>query len=133
MLVMSLFVIVVIGLLSAALIKIVSSASNTTLSQVYGLRAQQAAQSGVQSLLQSSFVVGSAPIACDQTITQASTFSNVNGLQACGFQATCETNTISFANVDYLYYKYTSTGACTIDNNVVSRTLSVDAMQEITP
>lgn len=133
MIIMALFVIVVIGLLSAALVKIISTASNTMLHQVYGLRAQQAAQVGVQQLLQSSFPVGLTPTSCNQTVSSPASLGNVPGLQACAFQATCETNTLSFANVDYLYFKFTSTGSCTIDTNVVSRTLSVDAMQEITP
>jgi len=130
---MALFVIVVIGMLSMALIKIVSSASNTMLHQVYGLRAHQAAQVGVQSMLQSSFPVGGSANTCNQTITSPSSFSSVPGLTNCAFQASCETTNIQFANVDYLYYKFSSTGSCSVDTNVVSRTISVDAMQEVTP
>lgn len=133
MLVMSLFVIIVVGLLSAALIKIISTASNTTIAQVYGLRAQQAAQTGVQGLLQNSFPVGANPVACNQTISSNNNFSSVPGLQNCIYQASCQTRTITFASVDYYYYKFSSTGTCTIDTDVVSRTISVDAIQLSSP
>lgn len=130
---MALFVIVVVGMLAASLIKIISAASDSMLHQVYGLRAQQAAQVGVQNLLQTSFPVGAAANACNQTITSPASFSSVPGLSNCSFQASCETSNIQFANVDYVYFKFTSTGTCAIDTNVVSRTMSVDAMQEVTP
>ena len=133
MVIMALFLIVVIGLLAGALVSIISASSNSTIHQVYGLRAQQAAQVGVQSLLESSFPVGGSPQSCNQTITNPVSMSSVNGLQSCSFSATCVTNTISFANVDYQYFKYSSTGSCVVDTSVISRTLSVDAMQEISP
>lgn len=133
MTVIALFVIVVVGLLSASLIKIVSSASNTTVSQVYGLRAQQAAQAGVHNLLQASFPAGGAPQACNQTVNSPASFSDVNGLQACRYLAECSTESIQFAGVDYLHYKLSSTGTCTVGDAVVSRTLSVDATEAIVP
>lgn len=133
MVIMALFLIVVVGLLAGTLISIVSASSNSTIYQVYGLRAQQAAQSGVQSLLQASFPPGAEPQSCNQTITNPNAMSNVNGLQSCAFSASCETQAITFANVDYLYFKYTSTGTCVINKSVVTRTLSVDAMQELSP
>lgn len=133
MVIMALFLIIVVGLLAVTLISIVSASSNSSIHQVYGLRAQQAAQSGVQSLLQASFPAGGAAQSCNQTISNPASMSSVEGLQSCSFSATCETDSIAFANVDYLYFKYTSTGSCVINNSVISRTLSVDAMQELSP
>ncbi|MGB3725799.1 MAG: type II secretory pathway component [Glaciecola sp.] len=133
MTVIALFVIVVVGLLSASLIKIVSSASNTTVSQVYGLRAQQAAQAGIHNLLQASFPAGAAAQACNQSVNSPASFSNVNGLQACSYLAQCSTNAIQFAGVDYLHYKLSSTGTCTVGEAVISRTLSVDATEAVVP
>lgn len=133
MVIMALFLIVVVGLLAGTLISIVSASSNSTIYQVYGLRAQQAAQTGVQSLLQASFPVGAEPQSCNQTINNPSSMSNVAGLESCAFSASCETDSLTFANVDYLYFKYTSTGTCVVNKSVVTRTLSVDAMQELNP
>ena len=133
MIVMAIFVIVVISLLAVALIKTISASSNTTIHQIYGLRAQQAAQAGVQTLLQASFAVDGSATPCNTTATSPASFSNVGGLNACAYQASCVTETVSFANVDRLYFKFSSTGSCLINDNVVSRTISVDAMQEINP
>ncbi len=133
MIVIALFVIVVVSLLAAALVKIVSASSNSTIHQVYGVRAQQSAKAGIQSLLQNSFAVDGSAQSCNTSIVSPSSFSNVPGLTNCSYAATCATETISFANVDRLYFKFTSTGSCLINNNVVSRTLSVDAIQELSP
>ncbi|MFW8591795.1 type II secretory pathway component [Glaciecola sp. 2405UD65-10] len=133
MTVIALFVIVVAGMLAGALIKTISAASNTMLHQVYGIRAQQAAQAGVQSLLQSSFPVGATPVACNQTVTSPAAFSAVNGLANCSFQARCTSKTVQFGNIDHLVYRFSSTGACTVDTDVVSRTISVDSVQELSP
>ena len=133
MIVMAIFVIVVISLLAVALIKTISASSNTTIHQIYGLRAQQAAQAGVQTLLQASFAVDGSATPCNTNASSPASFSNVDGLNACVYQASCVTETVSFANVDRLYFKFSSTGSCLINDNVVSRTISVDAMQEINP
>ncbi|MFT6267454.1 MAG: MSHA biogenesis protein MshP [Alphaproteobacteria bacterium] len=133
MIVMALFVIVVIGLLAAALINIVSASSNSTLHQVYGLRANQAAKAGIEDLLSTSFPVDGSAVSCNTTTVSPASFSNVRGLNECSYAATCVTQTISFGNVDRMYFKFSSTGSCQIDTNVVSRTLSVDAIQEIAP
>jgi MSHA biogenesis protein MshP len=133
MIVTALFVIVVVSMLAGALINIISSSSSTTIHQVYGLRAKQAAQAGIQELLFTSFPADGSAISCNTNTASPASFSNVKGLNGCRYQASCSTETISFANVDRLYFKFSSTGSCEIDTNVVSRTLSVDAVQEVTP
>jgi len=133
MIIMALFVIVVISFLAGALIKIVSASSNSTVHQVYGLRAQLAAQAGIQNLLQASFAVDGTASACNASISAPSGFSNVIGFSGCEYQARCVTETINFANVERLYFKYNSEGICTINNHVVSRSVSVDAIQEVDP
>ena len=133
MIVMALFVIVVVGLLAAALTNIISASSNSTLHQVYGLRAKQAAQAGIQDLLLTSFPITGSAVACNTTASSPASFSDVKGLNDCSYEATCVTETITFSNVDRLYFKFSSTGSCEINTNVVSRTLSVDAVQEISP
>ncbi|MFT4652970.1 MAG: MSHA biogenesis protein MshP [Kangiellaceae bacterium] len=133
MIVMALFVIIVIGLLATAIINIVSASSNTTISQVYGLRAQQAAKAGIEDLMFTAFPVNGSAVSCNTTASSPASFSNVSGLNQCSYEATCDTQTISFNGVNRLYFKFSSTGSCQIDSNVVSRTLSVDALQQSTP
>lgn len=133
MIVMALFVIVVVSLLAAALINIISASSNSAVYQVYGLRANQAAKSGIEHLLSVSFQTSGNVTSCNRTVTSVSNFSNVAGLSNCRYAAVCETQTISFNNIDRLYFKFSSTGSCQVDNNIVSRTLSVDAIEEIAP
>ena len=130
MIMMSLFLIIVVSLLAAMLIRIVSASSNSTIYQIYGLRAQQAAQAGVQNLLQYSFPADGSLQVCNQTISSPAALSSSSGLSSCLFSAVCETQSIQFANVDYLYFKYSSTGSCQVGDSIVSRTVSVDAMQE---
>jgi MSHA biogenesis protein MshP len=133
MIVMALFVIVVVSLLAAALINIISASSSSTIHQVYGLRAHQAAKAGLEDLLFLSFPPNGNVLVCNTTAFSGASFSNVSGLNECEYQATCVTETISFNSEDRLYFRYTSTGTCQINDNVVSRTMSVDAVHEISP
>ncbi|MDT0595645.1 type II secretory pathway component [Glaciecola petra] len=130
MIVMALFIIVVGGLLVASLIKALNASSASTIQQVYGLRAELAAQSGIQNALEFSFPNNGVAQACNQTINSPSSFANVEGLRLCSYSTVCTTEVINFQSISYNYYKFSSTGSCTIDNSVVSRTVSVDAITE---
>ena len=130
MIVMALFIIVVGGLLAASLIKAVSASSASTIQQVYGLRAQMAAQSGIQQILQLSFPTNGVAQACNQSINSVASFGNVEGQHECSYSAICSSENINFANINYTYYKFSSTGTCVVDNTVVSRTISVDAFED---
>jgi MSHA biogenesis protein MshP len=129
MIVMALFVLIVVGLLAAALINIVSVSSNTMVYQVYGLRAQQAAKAGIEELLFTSFPANGSALSCNATVLSPTSFSNVRGLNECSYTAQCVTEAIAFDGINRLHFRFTSTGSCQIDNSVVSRTLSVDALQ----
>lgn len=133
MIVMALFLIVVVALLSSALIKMVSASSNATIHQVYGLRAKLAAEAGIQHLLKTSFSPDGSVQSCNTTANSSNVFSNIDGLVACQYQAICTTNTVTHANQTYLSFKFSSTGSCQFNDYVVSRSLSVDAVEELTP
>lgn len=133
MLVISLFVIVVMALLALTLTRLLSASSDTLIFEVYGLRAHQAAQSGLEVKLTEVFPLcppGSAnpvcadgsghdPSACD--LNSQVSFS-LNGMLHCGFNTSCSYSD-SGSNS---YYLFTSTGTCEAGDAVVSRTLSVD-------
>ncbi len=116
--------------MAATMISVINSSSNTVLYEVYGVRAQQAAKAGLETLISQSFPIGGTPQVCSTSTTSSANFSNVPGFVGCAYSARCTTTTLTHAGVDYNYYKYESTGSCDLADGIVSRTLSVDAMQE---
>lgn len=137
MLVISLFVIVVMALLVLTLTRLLSASGETLIYEVYGLRAHQAARSGLEVKLTEAFPVcppGSVnplcvdssrndPAACNNTTEQ--TFSH-SGLQNCSVNASCSVSDTGNSR----YYRFTSTGTCEAGDAVTSRTVSVDARVE---
>ena len=130
MIVMALFAIIVLALLAGTLVNMISTSSNSVLYEVYGVRAKNAAQSGVQEVAMAAFPLGTGPQLCNQTINSPASFSTISGFQSCQFTASCTTTDINFNGTDYRYYRFSSTGSCGFDGVVVNRTVSVDAMQE---
>ncbi|MFT6087014.1 MAG: MSHA biogenesis protein MshP [Glaciecola sp.] len=130
MIVMALFAIIVLALLAGTLINMISTSSNSVLFEVYGVRAKNAAQAGIQELAMTAFPLGTGPQQCNQVISSPASFSSITGFQECDFSARCVTEDINFNGEDYRYYRFSSTGSCGFNGIVVSRTLSVDAMQE---
>ena len=130
MIVMALFAIIVLALLAGVLVNMLRTSSNTLLYEVYGVRAKNAAQAGIQEIAMDAFPLSSGPQICNQVIASPASFSNINGFQACQFTARCSTSDINFNGEDFRLYRYSSTGTCGFDDIVVSRTVSVDAMQE---
>jgi MSHA biogenesis protein MshP len=133
MLVMALFVLIVLALLAGTMITIISGSSKTVIHEVYGLRAQHAAQAGLETLIAQSFPVGANAQVCNITASSSNSFSNIAGFQNCRFDAQCTSSQIDFAGQTHRYYRFASTGLCEIGEGVVSRTLYVDAMQENVP
>lgn len=130
MIVMALFAIIVLALLAGTLVNMLSTSSNSVLFEVYGVRAKNAAQAGIQELAMTSFPLGAGPQLCNEVIVNPATFAAISGFQLCQFTARCTTTDINFNGEDYRYYRFSSTGSCGFDSVVVSRTVSVDAMQE---
>ena len=133
MLIISLFVIIVLALLGLTMTRMISASSQSTIIEVSGLRALTAAQSGAQLLLQQTFPV-SAPINnCDTTISSASdftAFSTIDGLRNCEFIATCTTSEVIKGGETHNYYRFSSIGQCSVGDIIVTRQVSLDAMQE---
>jgi MSHA biogenesis protein MshP len=133
MLVMALFVLIVLALLAGTMITIISGSSKTVIHEVYGLRAQHAAQAGLETLIAQSFPVGTEAQVCNITASSSSSFSTIAGFRNCRFDAQCTSSQIDFDGQTHRYYRFASTGFCEIGEGVVSRTLFVDAMQENVP
>jgi MSHA biogenesis protein MshP len=113
-LMLALFIIIVLTLLGSALVKILSTSSESIAQEVIGTRALMAANSGMQAELQILFPlnsVASCPVEPAVRITDYNGLSAIEGLTHCWAQTRCseyftdpETNT--------KYYRLTSTGEC---------------------
>ncbi|WP_100643541.1 pilus assembly PilX family protein [Alteromonas facilis] len=130
MLVVSLFVIIVLALLGLTMTRMLSATSESTIIEIYGVRALTAAQSGAQILLQQSFPLNAPPNTCNTTIDSPVSFGNIDGLKSCRYSATCTTESVTKAGQPHNYYRFSAFGECAIGNIVVNRQVALDAMQE---
>jgi len=120
-LVIAIFIIIVLSLLGAALVRMLNSSAETIVYEVYGTRALQAAQSGLQKKLADLFPLSVGPT-CN-LVNEDKDFSNTPGLDNCSYAASCVSNT----NGSITTYTITSTGSCSIAGIVTSRKLEVVA------
>lgn len=127
MLVMSVFIMVVVLLLALSLTRILANSSQTVVYEVYGLRAYNAAQSGIEYGLLQLFPVSGDSATCADTSVE---FGNLEGLQGCKFDLGCVLTTHNYNAKVIDYYQLTVTGQCTVGEVLVSRTLKVDAKAE---
>ena len=141
-LVLALFIIVVMSLLGAAMLRMMSTSSETIAYEVVGTRAYQAANIGLQQGLTQIFPLHVGlivdPNHCDGIATTATangdrplenwanitSFNNVAGLMNCrAVNITCDDIKIEGVT----YYRIESTGQCDIGSEITSRTVAVEA------
>ena len=128
-LVIAIFVIVVMSLLGAALVKMMDSSQENVAFEVLGTRAYTAARTGVQWQLAQLFPVGlnsESVKTCDSVNNDLPDISNIPGLQGCLIvdPIECE-DFLHDGNVRY--YTITSVGQCNINGEVTSRVIEVEA------
>lgn len=127
-LVIAIFIIVVMSLLGAALVKMLASSQQNVTFEVLGARAYTAAQTGVQWQLAQLFPVGlmsGTEQACNDVSHVPPTINNTSGLQGCYIINPIECN--DFLHNGVRYYTITSIGQCDIDGEVTSRIIEVEA------
>jgi MSHA biogenesis protein MshP len=127
-LVIAIFVIVVMSLLGAALVKMMDSSQENLAFEVLGTRAYNAAQTGVQWQLAQLFPVGlnsSAVNTCAGVSHEPPIISNIVGLNACKIVNPIKCD--DFTHEGIRYYTITSVGQCSIDGEVTSRVIQVEA------
>lgn len=125
-LVIAIFIIVVLSALGAALVSMLDSSQEGVAYEVLGTRAYTAAQTGLQWQLAEIFPLSSNAMSCKSIADINSTtpsFLNVKGLAQCKVNVTCT----DFERDSIRYYSITSTGECTIDGEVTSRKVAVEA------
>ncbi len=126
-LVIAIFIIIVFSVLGAALVNMLDSSQEGVAYEVLGTRAYTAAQSGLQWQLSEVFPLSSDAVACKSQADIDDGTPNINstpGLIQCNISVSCR----DFSGDDGIrYYIVRSTGECTLDGEVTSRTVEVDA------
>jgi len=123
-LVLAIFVIVVVTLLGATLVRIMSSNAETIAYEVIGTRSLQAAKAGAQRKMSELFPLLPSVGACEVN-SDPWDFSTIKGLEGCeAVNVSCEED----ATVDGVtYYTITSTGQCTVADVFTSRKIEISA------
>ena len=127
-LVIAIFVIIVMSLLGAALVKMMDSSQENVAFEVLGTRAYTAARTGIQWQLAQLFPVGlniDLVETCDSARNNPPDISNISGLQGCSIMSPIECE--DFQHDGIRYYTITSVGQCDIGGEVTSRVIEVEA------
>ncbi len=127
-LVIAIFVIVVMSLLGAALVKMMDSSQENLAFEVLGTRAYNAAQTGVQWQLAQLFPVGlnsSAVNTCADVSHKPPIISTIKGFNACEIVDPIKCD--DFTHNGVRYYTITSVGQCNIAGETTSRVIEVEA------
>ena len=121
-LVIAIFIITVMALLGATLLKMITTNEEDYAYEVLGTRAYNAAQTGVQRKLQQIFPLNTVSniINCADVVFDLST---IDGLNQCSAIVTCTTITHDSVN----YFTVTSVGQCDINGETTSRMVEVQA------
>ena len=123
-LVIAIFIIVVMSLLGAALVRVMSTSAETIVYEVLGTRAFQAAQSGLNMKMQTMFpLLPQAQGVCNN-VPPNYLFTTVPGLENCRAEVTCS---LEHDIYSVEYYKVISTGICEGGDITTSRSLEVTA------
>ncbi len=127
-LVIAIFIIVVMMLLGASLVRMTSSNAEIIVYEVLGTRAYQAAQAGAQRKMTEVFPLVSGSEVC--TVNSSWDFSTIEGFENCqALDVDCvEDAVIDAGTVDEVtYYTITSTGQCSVAGVVTSRKIEIKA------
>lgn len=112
--ILALFVIIILSLLGSALMRMISTSSETVSQEVLGTRAYMAANSAMQAELQLLFPLNGVAGSCNATNSydlQTTSNDDIPGLYDCSATTSCDnyhTDTLNLVE----YYRITSTGEC---------------------
>ncbi|WP_416307206.1 type II secretory pathway protein [Neptunicella sp. SCSIO 80796] len=128
MLVISIFIIIVMTVLGLAMTSMLSTSADSVVTEVYGVRAQQAARTGLEQHLLKVF-----PANDDANLTACETVQNhifaaTPGLQNCEYTSRCTPVAYTLSTGNVTSFNFTSEGKCESGTMTVSRTIKVDAL-----
>lgn len=128
-LVIAIFVVLVMSLLGFTMVKLLATSADNVIHEVYGVRALSAAQSGINESLSLAFPIEGPAAAPSSCVNFNRDYSATNGLQNCSVSVSCSVVNIASENIDY--YRFVSNGSCATDQQIVSRTVAIDAKVEL--
>jgi len=122
-LVQAIFIVTVMALLGATLVRVFSSNAETIAYEVIGTRALQAAQAGMQKKMAELFPHAPNASVCSGSVEYD--FSTIQGLKNCkAIDVTC---TLDATVAGTSYYSIVSTGQCNVADVLTSRKIEVKA------
>ncbi len=123
-LVIAIFIVVVMTLLGASLVRMIGTNAEAIVYEVLGTRAYQAAQAGAQRKMAEVFPLVSGSEVC--SVDSSYDFSAIEGLDHNCIAV--DVDCINDATVDGVsYYTITSVGQCSVAGVVTSRTIEIKA------
>lgn len=127
-LVVAIFIITVMAILAAVIARVLSTAASSSVDEVYGIRAYQAATSGAQVF--GHELIGALEADDDSSQICNAGLDNLSfsapGLQQCSASVSCQR--VSHDQFDITQYQITSTGRCISAGQNYSRVLSVEVV-----
>lgn len=136
----ALFVILIFGLLTAALARLLADSSEKHAVEVQALRALMAAQTGIEYQLLAEFPLSTAsqPVVLSSSCRQPALsrdFATMTGLEGCRYDVSCQAVSAAVSTGVQTTLRLTSTGRCGHDSSgngsdfAVSRTIVVEAFE----
>ncbi|NQZ88440.1 MAG: pilus assembly PilX N-terminal domain-containing protein [Colwellia sp.] len=125
-LVIAIFVIIVLSLLGAALVKTLDSSQESVAFEVFGTRAYNTAQTGIQWQLAQIFPLGGTIQTCASISNIPPDVSAISGFEGCEIILAVDA-CVDFLHDSSRYYTITSTGQCNVGAEITSRTIEVEA------
>ena len=125
----ALFIIVFMGILLAGIMRLINVGGINTAYEVVGLRALQAAHTGIEVGLSRFYPLNSAnSTSCATVIASAVTLPSQFGFDNCSVVIACSTRTnVIEGNRDLI--QISSTASCTSGDFTTSRKLSIEAIE----
>ena len=124
---MAVFIIVVLGLLTTVLIRLLAGSSEATVTEVYGQRALNAASSGADLYLAELF--SESPINCPDESLSSSPITTYP-LEYCKAEVRCRALDLSAVN-NTIHYRILSSGVCDVGGETYSRQIIVEATDDV--
>lgn len=129
------FILLVLGVLGVAVVRVISHSSAGILTEVYGARAVQAAESGIEVFLTELFPLNPAqavPVctayATNQNPNEVKTYSfQSEGLRHCTATIYCDQQELNPSINTDLHYRVISKGECRIAKQFFTRQIIVEA------
>lgn len=125
MLVIALFVIIVLAFLAYAMIGITNNSAKANVYEVYGARALNAANSGIERTLNSIFGPGNVSNSCPTPALNNAFFGPSPEFSGCRITVTC--NSFIVTQTGFTHFQLQSTANCSAGDFSTQRTVAVEA------